>query len=607
MDPASGIVVIPAGVGSFSVTLPTVDDDSVESSESAVLIVNGVRATGTLFDNDYLPVPPPVVPVEPVPPVVPPVVPPAPVLETGLDPASDDGASNQDTVTSVRTPEFTLQGSQLAAGGSVRLLSPEGLVVGTSAITEADALAGKVNVGPGPLDDGVYTYTAQVMDASGKVVASAPVTVTVVTDLDGVMPSIELAAHGGDFNHDGILDWNQHSVAHMPLRSLADFALGKNAPVAAFGAIMAGSLGTAAGGVQLTQGAQLKELSLTDLPSALPQEFRAASPVFNFTIGAEADVPTLPDLDPSRAGLQTRVVIDLGANGAVSNDFMKFDRASQSWYSFLDDQNLATFDDGATLVDLNNDGRIDRIVLTLTDGAKGDDDGVADGKIVDPGLLAFDTTPPNQVYSIRLNSGETYYTADIGDAQVKSSGTGNVFLGVAFDSLAGAPDAKHVSAFYQPFTNDMSFAIDGQDLPYACYEVMAGSSGFFAAAAGKAAVDIHLYQNGLGLTELVSQAQARELGLAAQGYADRGAQFSVNMDNAFTFDAEGYLIANQENTAVQALVKQLAGMYASTSAAGFIEAVEQNYFEQIKLVGVAHGASASAADLNAVFGTGFGS
>jgi hypothetical protein len=634
-DPASGVVVVPVGVGSFTVNLPTVDDGIVESSESAVLVVNGVHATGTLLDNDYVappppppvvveppvveppapepePVPPPVTPVDPQPPVpvepeppAPPPPPPAPVFETGLDPDSDDGASNSDTVTSVRTPEFTLQGNQLAVGGSVRLLSPEGAVVNTSVITEADALAGKVKVGPGPLDDGVYTYTAQVMDASGNVIASKPVTVTVVTDLDGVMPSIELAAYGGDYNHDGILDWQQHSVALMPLRSLADFALGKHAPVAAFGAAMAGSLGSETGAVQLTTGAQLKDLFLSDLPAALPQEFRAASPVFNFTISAEEDVPSLPDLDPSRPGLQTRVVIDLGVNGVVSNDFMKFDRASQSWYSFLDDQDLNTMDDGATLVDLNQDGRIDRIVLTLTDGAKGDDDGVVDGKIVDPGLLTFDTAP-DQVYSVRLNSGETYYTADIADAQVKSTGTGNVFLGVAFDSMVETPDAKHVSAFYQPFTQDMTFAIDGAPLPYDCYELVKGSSGFYAAAAGKSAVNIHLYQNARGLTELVSLAQAQELGLAAKGYLDRGAKFSVSVDNAFRFDAEGYLIANQDNASVQALVKQLAGMYGSTCAAGFIEAVEQNYFEQIKLVGVAHGAAASAADLNAVFGTGFG-
>ena len=78
------------------------------------------------------------------------------------------------------------------------------------------------------------------------------------------------------------------------------------------------------------------------------------------------------------------------------------------------------------------------------------------------------------------------------------------------------------------------------------------------------------------------------------------------MDNAFTFDAEGYLIANHDNASVQALVQQLAATYQSTSAAGFIDAVEQNYFQQIQLVGVAHGTAATAADLNAMFGTGFG-
>jgi len=622
-DPGSGIVVVPAGVGTFTVTLPTVDDAIVESSESAVLVVNGMHATGTLLDNDYVPPPPPPPPAptpapapapEPVPAPAPEPAPepsptpaPAPTLSTGLDPATDDGASDQDAVTGVRTPEFSVGGNLLATGGSVRLLSPQGEVVGNTVITEQDVAAGKVNVGPGPLDDGVYTYTAQVLDASGKVVGSSPVTVTVVTDLDGVMPSIELAAFGGDYNGDGILDWQQHSVALMPLRSLADFALGKNAPVGAFGAIMAGSLGDVTGRVALTSGAQLRDLSLSELPAALPQEIRAASPVFNFTVEAEPEATGgLPDLDPTRPGLQTRVVIELGANGVVSNNFMKFDQASQRWYSFLDDQDLSTADDGATLVDLNNDGRIDRIVITLTDGARGDDDGIANGTIVDPGLLAFDTTLPDQVYSVRLNTGEVWYTANIDEARVKSTGAGNVFQGVAFDSMAGLPDARHVSAYYQPFTKDTTFAIDGGPLPYVCYELVSGSSGFMAAAAGKAAVNIHLFQNALGQTELVSLAQARELGLAAQGFSDRGAKFSVSMDNAFKFDAEGYLIANQENAAVQALVRQLAGSYTSTSAAGFIEAVEQNYFEQIKLVGVAHGAAASAADLNAVFGTGFG-
>ncbi|MBB3222435.1 beta strand repeat-containing protein, partial [Pseudoduganella umbonata] len=51
-NPASGTVVVPAGVAAFTVTLPTVDDALVESAESAVLAVGGVSATGTITDND---------------------------------------------------------------------------------------------------------------------------------------------------------------------------------------------------------------------------------------------------------------------------------------------------------------------------------------------------------------------------------------------------------------------------------------------------------------------------------------------------------------------------------------------------------------------------
>jgi hypothetical protein len=57
---------------------------------------------------------------------------------------------------------------------------------------------------------------------------------------------------------------------------------------------------------------------------------------------------------------------------------------------------------------------------------------------------------------------------------------------------------------------------------------------------------------------------------------------------------------------VQALVQSLAGSYHSTSEAGFVEAVEQNYLAQVTLVGLAHGGAATAADLNAVFCTAFG-
>lgn len=529
----------------------------------------------------------------------------APVLDIVLNPESDDGASKDDAVTGVRTPEFVLKGGDLLTeGGSVRLLSPTGEVLNTMQVSAADVVNGAVNVGPGPLDDGEYVFLSQILDAAGNVVGQAPVKVTVVTDLDGIAPSVELAAYAGDFNDDGVLDWQQHSVAMMPLRSFADYAQGKAAPLASFGALMAGTLNSATGEVELTAGSQLKDMSLTDVEKPLPEGVRAASAVFNFTVGAEAGVDALPDLAPEREGLQTRVVIDLGTSGMISNDFLKLDVVTGEYYSFLDDQNLATNDDGATLVDVNGDGRVDRIVITLTDGARGDDDGIANGVFVDPGLLAFDTAPPDQVYSIRQANGELVYTADLVEAKAKALGAGNVFEGVVFDSMADVPGAQQVSAWYQPFTRDTTFAFDSESLPYACYGLTTGA-GFLAAKAGVAAVNIHLYQNSRGQTELMSTEQALSMKLAENGYADRGAQFSTTQDHAFKFDAEGYLIANHDNSAVQALVLELAGKYQSTGDAGFIEAVEQSYFEQIAVVGVAHGAAATAGDLNALFGTSF--
>ena len=59
-----------------------------------------------------------------------------------------------------------------------------------------------------------------------------------------------------------------------------------------------------------------------------------------------------------------------------------------NFFSFKDDQDLSTYDDGATLIDTDDDGLIDRIVVTLTDNAKGDSD-PEEGKVSDPGGLGL--------------------------------------------------------------------------------------------------------------------------------------------------------------------------------------------------------------------------
>jgi len=51
-DAASGKVTVPAGVGGFTVILPTVDDTAVEGNETLLISLGGQSATGTIVDND---------------------------------------------------------------------------------------------------------------------------------------------------------------------------------------------------------------------------------------------------------------------------------------------------------------------------------------------------------------------------------------------------------------------------------------------------------------------------------------------------------------------------------------------------------------------------
>ena len=182
----------------------------------------------------------------------------------------------------------------------------------------------------------------------------------------------------------------------------------------------------------------------------------------------------------------------------------------------------------------------------------------------------------------------------------------NVFEGVRFDSLDAALGGRQMHANYQPFTSDWYYAAEGDAMPYACYSRVPGLAGFQAAAVGSGVGDeYHLFLNGRGLTQLMTQSEAASLNLQGQGSQDRGAIFNTTSLGAFSFDAEGYLVAHRADADVQALVQSLAATYGNTSAAGFIEAVEHHYLTEVTLTGTSHGGAATAEELNAAFGTHF--
>ena len=51
-DSANGTITVPAGVSSFTVTYPTIDDNIDESDETYKLTIGGQSGTGTIIDND---------------------------------------------------------------------------------------------------------------------------------------------------------------------------------------------------------------------------------------------------------------------------------------------------------------------------------------------------------------------------------------------------------------------------------------------------------------------------------------------------------------------------------------------------------------------------
>lgn len=49
---SGGTITVPVGVSSFTVSVPTTDDQTIESAETYTLTVGGVSGTGTINDND---------------------------------------------------------------------------------------------------------------------------------------------------------------------------------------------------------------------------------------------------------------------------------------------------------------------------------------------------------------------------------------------------------------------------------------------------------------------------------------------------------------------------------------------------------------------------
>ena len=249
---------------------------------------------------------------------------------------------------------------------------------------------------------GEVTFEYFIEDSSGAKEGPYQVRIIVAEnpDDDGIPTRLEALGKSTDIDGDGMPDRKQNNISHFPMTSAADFeaakawALNPVGPAPAptsYGAILVGSIGQKDGGFNNSNyrsdpNAKLKDLAIKAIPEEVQENFDYNADLYSFGI-VPAPGTELVDLDGDPTnGLQTRVILDL-PSGIVATTFIK-QLPTGEFLSFKDDQDLETWDDGATLIDQDGDGLVDRIVITITDNGVGDFDPTV-GSILDPGGLGI--------------------------------------------------------------------------------------------------------------------------------------------------------------------------------------------------------------------------
>lgn len=241
--------------------------------------------------------------------------------------------------------------------------------------------------------------TGVTQDIAGNDTASFTMGVK-TDDLDAIVAAIEQSGkNSGDYNNDDIQDRMQPGFLQVPLTNATDFASRSiSSADAKFGAVAVGTISEAnkktalvnGSIVKLTANARISAMNLRPIAQATGtgRSFSTpASDIYEVTVIPD-DGTSLVDVDPTTTGKQVRIVIDL-PEPVTADTYMKKKLVGTSvvWFPFLDDQNLTTYDNGATLVTDSN-GDVTRVVVTMTDGSVGDYDKTINDTIMDLGYLA---------------------------------------------------------------------------------------------------------------------------------------------------------------------------------------------------------------------------
>jgi len=353
--------------------------------------------------------------------------PPSTPLNLELTDASDIRNDNNpdNHLTNISTPVFTVllptgQDVDCQPGYLLKLYAQpvndlaNKLLVSSALLTQQQVSTGTVDLTTLSLDDNNYLFSVALFDQAGNVKNNAVRVTEIRTDLDGIAPFIEaVSPNNGDFNKDGIVDSAQNNVTSLPLASYEDFSQGNAAPQSSFGSIISGepTPTESDGAINLIDSGQLSNVVVlaANAPILADAPLPTNADVINrigFTVSGQTNM-SLPDSDNNpQNGLQTRITIELPSNGLAITSYYKVIPATATTpaqtFKFMADGNPLTYDDGAEFIDFTHDGRIDRIVVTLTDNALGDTN-PALGVIDDPALLVYERNTLQAHTDIKLS------------------------------------------------------------------------------------------------------------------------------------------------------------------------------------------------------------
>jgi hypothetical protein len=323
-------------------------------------------------------------------------------------------------------------------------------------------------------------------------------------DEDGIAATVEDSATNGrpgitagDLNNDGISDKLQPNVAAVPWINKENFVAATADPSQAaangFTSLQA-SPSVRIAGVDVRKAADLAVdgngssgvpalITTSTLQTGGRQQASVSFPydplVFrlqSYDALTQEALTSFIDLAPALAdgsdpypGTQVRLVMDLPGDGLLINTYLKWNPSANSgvggWFEFLADGDASTYDNGAELVDLDGDGRIDQIRLTYTDGDPlgGDIDGLVNGIIEDPGmpglLAASSQTAP-------VSSTDVDIVKASGSITVKASFYGGSLVANSAITINTPSNLDPLSALGSIGANDAGFTINGNTISF---------------------------------------------------------------------------------------------------------------------------------------------